>query len=61
VPKLHSAQLEAQYPARWFSPRDGKWSDSGSGTLHADNIGEIKLPAFPDAEDWALSLVRVNP
>jgi hypothetical protein len=30
----------------------------GSGTLTANNIGEIALPAVPSDEDWGLSLVR---
>lgn len=56
--KLRGVQPEAGYRARWFDPRSGEWHDAGGGTLRADNIGEIVLPAFPTDEDWALSLVR---
>ncbi|HEU4602053.1 MAG TPA: DUF4038 domain-containing protein, partial [Steroidobacteraceae bacterium] len=57
--KVRGLHPEATYRARWFNPRDGKWSDVDNGTLKADNIGEMDLPAFPSDEDWALSLVRV--
>ncbi len=46
------------YHARWFNPRNGSWTDIG--TLKADTIGEITLPAFPDGEDWGLSLVAAE-
>jgi hypothetical protein len=51
---------EGIYQARWFNPRTGEWTDVGEGQLRADNIGEIQLPKFPDDEDWALSLVRIE-
>jgi hypothetical protein len=55
---LRGAKPEAIYRARWFNPRSGDWVDVGNGTLGADNIGEIRLPAFPDGEDWGLRLTR---
>ncbi len=50
------------YWARWFDPRNGTWTDVGSGELKADVIGEIALPDFPSDMDmdWGLSLVHVD-
>jgi hypothetical protein len=56
--KIRGAKPEAVYRARWFDPRTGEWRDVGNGRLTANNIGELMLPEFPDAEDWGLSLVR---
>ncbi|HKH93412.1 MAG TPA: DUF4038 domain-containing protein, partial [Gemmatimonadaceae bacterium] len=56
--KIRGARPEATYRARWFDPRTGEWRDVGSGRITANNIGELMLPAFPDDEDWGLSLVR---
>lgn len=55
--RIRGAIPEASYRARWFDPRTGAWHPAGPGTVKANNIGEIALPAFPDGEDWALSLV----
>jgi hypothetical protein len=54
---IRGAKPEGSYRARWFDPRTGRWSDAGTGTLRADEIGEIALPPFPSGEDWALQLV----
>lgn len=56
VARVRGAHPSKRYRARWFDPRNGGWRDVGGGYLDADNIGEIQLPAFPDAQDWALSL-----
>jgi hypothetical protein len=56
--RIRGATPEATYRARWFDPRTGEWLDVGDGLIEADNIGEITLPAFPDDEDWGLSLVE---
>jgi hypothetical protein len=55
---MRGATPEALYHARWFNPRTGDWLDVGNGTIRANNIGEIALPAFPDGEDWGLSLLK---
>ena len=56
--KIRGAKPEAVYRARWFDPRTGAWRDVGSGRLTANNIGEVMLPAFPNDDDWGLSLVQ---
>jgi uncharacterized protein DUF4038/uncharacterized protein DUF5060/collagenase-like protein with putative collagen-binding domain len=58
--KLRGLKPEAAYRARWFNPRNGEWSPVGAGQIRADNIGEMNLPAFPDDQDWGLSLVRTE-
>ncbi len=55
---IRGATPLASYHARWFDPRNGSWIDVGA--LKADTIGEISLPAFPDGEDWGLSLVAAD-
>jgi uncharacterized protein DUF4038/uncharacterized protein DUF5060/collagenase-like protein with putative collagen-binding domain len=56
--RIRGVMPETTYRARWFNPRKGEWMDVGNGEIKANNIGEIALPAFPDAEDWGLSLTR---
>lgn len=53
---IRGARLMAVYRAKWFNPRTGEWSDVADGSVKSNNIGEIQLPDFPSAEDWALSL-----
>lgn len=53
---------EADYRARWFDPREGRWVDAGPGVLSADADGRLTLPPFPGGQpsaedDWAFSLV----
>jgi len=56
---LSGALPDAAYTARWFNPRTGAWTNAGPGTLIANAHGQIKLPAFPTAnEDWAMSLAK---
>jgi hypothetical protein len=55
--RIRGAEPLAAYRARWFDPRSGAWADAGDGQLRADTIGEIQLPAFPNGEDWGLSLI----
>jgi hypothetical protein len=57
--RIRGAEPEASYRSRWFNPRTGNWIDLGTGTLKANNIGEIALPVFPDEEDWGVSLVKI--
>jgi hypothetical protein len=50
------------YIGRWFNPRSGEWSDTGSGRLTADAEGKMSLPDFPDGSglsknDWGLKLL----
>ena len=59
--KVRGAQLDSYYRAQWFDPRDGRWSDVGTGELPADEIGIITLPAFPGDSDWGLRLVYAGP
>ena len=52
----------AAYRARWWDPREGRWSDAGGG-LRADADGRLTLPPFPDGDgpseaDWALKVTR---
>jgi hypothetical protein len=49
------------YHAQWFDPRTGSWIDVGSGTVQANNIGEIQLPDFPSDRDWGLRLGYTGP
>lgn len=51
----------SMYRAQWFDPRSGSWIDSGSGTVQANNIGEIQLPDFPSDLDWGLRLSYSGP
>lgn len=51
----------AQYEARWFDPRQGRWLEEGPGRPAADGAGALALPPFPDGgetstTDWALKL-----
>jgi hypothetical protein len=58
--RLIRTRQSSTYRARWFNPPTGAWLDIGAGTIRASNIGEIALPAFPDGEDWGLSLVAAD-
>jgi hypothetical protein len=59
---LRGAQLNALYSAQWFDPRNGTWKNiGGDSKLVSSNIGIIKLPMLPDAEDWGLKLVYEGP
>jgi hypothetical protein len=44
----------ADYEARWYDPRTGKWLEPQA--VAADGDGKITLPAKPDTLDWALKL-----
>jgi hypothetical protein len=48
---------DAQYQARWFNPRNGEWTNVGSGILTASVVGRINLPPRPSGDDWGLSLL----
>ncbi len=54
--QIRGASLNSTYRAEWFDPKNGKWSDAGSGAVHASHIGIIDVPAFPSESDWALRL-----
>jgi len=58
---IRGAKLSGIYRAKWFDPRNGRWSNVGDGKVKSNNIGEIPLPEFPSDEDWALSLVYEAP
>jgi hypothetical protein len=53
---VRGARPSAVYVAQWFDPRTGEWKNAGSGTVRANNIGEIQLPEFPGDADWGLKL-----
>ncbi len=59
--KVRGAHVMSVYHAQWFDPRNGTWSDVGSGEVQADKIGIITLPEFPGATDWGLRLVYAGP
>jgi hypothetical protein len=42
---------------QWFNPRNGTWTEVGSGKLVASEIGVIKLPEQPEGIDWGLKLI----
>jgi len=58
---IRGAKLNSLYRARWFNPRDGSWLDAGDGQLRANKIGIIRLPDFPDENDWGLQLIFEGP
>lgn len=58
---IRGAKLNSLYRAQWFNPRDGSWQDVGDGILRANKIGIIRLPDFPDDNDWGLKLVYQEP
>ena len=57
---VRGARAMSHYRAQWFDPREGKWSDVGSGVVTTNNVGEVELPDFPSEMDWGLSLVYVG-
>jgi len=59
--QIRGAKLNSTYHAQWFNPRDGTWSDVGPGTVRANKIGIIALPAPPEGTDWGLKLVYEGP
>jgi hypothetical protein len=54
--QVRGARLNTNYKADWFDPRTGTWSVAGSGTVRANHIGIIDVPAVPSDVDWALRL-----
>jgi Protein of unknown function (DUF4038)/Domain of unknown function (DUF5060)/Putative collagen-binding domain of a collagenase len=55
--RVRGAVPDAQYQAQWFNPRNGEWSNVGSGVVTAAATGWIDLPAQPTPEDWGLRLL----
>jgi hypothetical protein len=43
---------------QWFDPRNGQWSNAGTGSLKANVWGWIALPDFPSETDWGVKLTR---
>jgi hypothetical protein len=58
---VRGVRVLSLYRARWFDPRNGRWSDVRDGQVKANVIGEIELPDFPSDTDWGLSLVYTGP
>ena len=55
---IRGARLNSYYRAQWFNPRNGTWIDAGKdGRVFANKIGIIRVPEFPDENDWGLKLV----
>ena len=48
--QLRGAKMNSRYRAQWFNPRDGSWSDVGSGYVDSNEVGVITIPDFPDAK-----------
>lgn len=55
--RVRGAISGAQYQAQWFDPRNGEWSNVGSGTVPSTLGGWIDLPPKPTEEDWGLRLI----
>ncbi len=55
---------KARYIARWFDPRNGRWTPVDT-PLVAEGSGRIPMPPFPDQKarsemDWAIKLTLVE-
>jgi hypothetical protein len=59
--KVRGARPTSLYTAQWFDPRNGSFVDAAGTPLASNNIGEIRLPAFPGDNDWGLKLVYAGP
>jgi hypothetical protein len=59
--QIRGAMLNSVYRAQWFNPRDASWSDAGNGKLVSSKIGIIRVPDFPEQNDWGLKLVYEGP
>ncbi|MDD4591132.1 MAG: DUF5060 domain-containing protein [Parabacteroides sp.] len=59
--QIRGAKLNSLYSAMWFNPRTGTFSDVGKGKIMSNQIGIIRLPDFPDNQDWGLKLVYEGP
>ena len=57
---IRGARLNSYYKAQWFNPRNGTFMDAGDGKLFANKIGIIKVPEFPDDNDWGLQLTYID-
>ena len=55
--RVRGTRIDSRYRAQWFDPRNGTWSDAGSGELESNTIGIIDLPEFPSDTDWGLRLI----
>ena len=55
--QIRGAKLNSFYKAQWYNPRNGTWMDARNGKLFANKIGIIRLPEFPDDQDWGLRLI----
>jgi hypothetical protein len=55
--RVRGAVPDAQYEASWFNPRNGEWTNAGSGTLAANTAGRIDLPPRPSEDDWGVRLL----
>ena len=55
--RVRGAVPDAQYEASWFNPRNGEWTNAGSGTLTANTAGRIDLPPRPSEDDWGVRLL----
>ncbi|MBN1598072.1 MAG: DUF5060 domain-containing protein [Bacteroidales bacterium] len=59
---ISNLDADSKYKAQWYNPRNGEWTNMGSGYLLTDRQGKLKLPAFPSGKtisenDWAAVLV----
>jgi hypothetical protein len=58
--QVRGAKLNSLYRAEWYNPRNGTWTEAGTGKLNANNIGTIFLPKIPSNEDWDLRLMYIE-
>lgn len=57
--QIRGARLNSVYRTQWFNPRNGTWT--AATELTASKIGIIRVPAYPDANDWGLKLMYDRP
>jgi uncharacterized protein DUF4038/uncharacterized protein DUF5060 len=54
---LRSLRPDASYYHEWFNPRTGVWQEGDAvASLRTDAVGRVRVPKYPDDQDWALSL-----
>jgi hypothetical protein len=58
---IRGLRPSSNYRAQWFDPRNGTWSDAGSGWLQSNSTAVINLPAFPSENDFGLRLIYAGP
>ena len=62
---LSGVRSDAQYIARWFDPRSGRWQEPKENPAVVASSGQIVVPPFPgegakSRNDWALKLTLTS-